>query len=52
MDFEYSDKVLELRARVDAFMDEHIFPREIEHGDWFEDHANAWNYPPWFEDLK
>ncbi len=52
MDFEYSDKVLELRARVDAFMDEHIFPRELEHGDWVEDHANAWTYPPWFEDLK
>ena len=24
MDFELTDKVLELRARVDQFMDEHI----------------------------
>ena len=52
MDFEPTEKVLELRARVDAFMDEHIFPRELEHGDWVEDSANQWTYPPWFEDLK
>ena len=52
MDFEPTDKVLELRARVDAFMDEHIFPRELAHGDWVENSENAWTYPPWFEDLK
>ncbi len=28
MNFEYSDKVQELAARVSAFMDEHIFPNE------------------------
>ncbi|MGE0622935.1 MAG: acyl-CoA dehydrogenase family protein [Pseudomonadales bacterium] len=52
MDFEPSEKVLELRARVDAFMDEHIFPRELEFGDWVESSGNEWSYPPWFEDLK
>ena len=52
MDFELSDKVLELRARVDAFMDEHVMPRELEYWDYVDDHANAWSYPPWFEDLK
>ena len=52
MDFELTDKVLELRARVDQFMDEHIFPRELEYWEWTDDHANAWTYPPWFEDLK
>ncbi len=52
MDFELSDKVLELRARVDQFMDQHIFPRELEYWDWVDDHVNAWQYPPWFEDLK
>ena len=52
MDFELTDKVLELRARVDQFMDEHIFPRELEYWEWTDDHENAWTYPPWFEDLK
>ncbi len=52
MDFELTDKVLELRARVDQFMDEHIFPRELEFWEWTDDHNNAWTYPPWFEDLK
>ena len=52
MDFEPSEKVLELRARVDSFMDEHIFPRELEHGDWGEDPANIGQSPPWFEDLN
>ena len=28
MDFDYSDKVLELRGRVEAFMAEHIYPAE------------------------
>ena len=52
MDFELSDKVLELRARVDAFMDEHILPKELEYWEYVDDHANAWQYPPWFADLK
>jgi acyl-CoA dehydrogenase len=52
MDFEPTDRVLELRARVDTFMDEHILPRELDHGDWVEDPQNAWLYPPWFEDLN
>ena len=30
MDFEPGDEILELRDRVRAFMDEHIFPREAE----------------------
>lgn len=52
MDFEMSEKVLELRARVDAFMNEHVLPRELEYWEWTDDHDNAWTYPPWFEDLK
>jgi acyl-CoA dehydrogenase len=52
MDFETNDRVLELRARLEAFMAEHIYPRELEHGEWTDDPANAWSSPPWFEDLK
>ena len=52
MDFEPSDKVLELMARVDLFMNEHIYPRELEHWEWVDDGRNQWQYPPYFEDLK
>ena len=52
MDFEPSEKVLELRARVELFMNEHIYPQELEFGRWAENPENAWQYPPWFEDLK
>ena len=52
MDIEPSDKVLELMARVDLFMNEHIYPRELEHWEWVDDGANEWQYPPYFEDLK
>ncbi len=52
MDVANSDKVGELIARVDRFMDEHIFPYETEHWEFVEDENNLWQYPPWFEDLK
>ncbi len=52
MDLEPSDKVLALIAQVDEFMQEHIFPRELEHWEWVDDGKNEWLYPPWFEDLK
>ena len=28
MDFQHSDKVLELKARLEAFMSEHVYPAE------------------------
>ena len=51
MDFDYSPKVLELKARVEAFMAEHIYPNEaamlaaIAEGD-------RWQPPALMEDLK
>ncbi len=49
MDFDYSPKVEELRARVQRFMDEHIVPRI---GRWNEE-VHAGTYPVSFmEDLK
>ncbi len=47
-----SDKIQDLRKRVDSFMDEHIFPRELEFAEFVEDHDNIWQYPPWFPGLK
>ena len=44
--------VKELRERVDNFMDQHVFPRELEYWDFVEDPKNVWQYPPWFAGLK
>ncbi len=52
MDFEPSEKVRGLMAQVEAFMEEHIFPRELEYWEWVDDAKNEWLYPPWFEGLK
>ena len=41
MDFEPSEKVLALRARLELFMNEHIYPRELDYGNWVEDPENA-----------
>ena len=52
MGFEASEKVIEINARLEAFMQEHIYPRE--HG-WEEftlDPANLWQTPPWFDGLR
>ena len=51
MDFDHSPKVQELRARVEAFMAEHVYPNEarmlaaIAEGD-------RWQPPPLLEELK
>ncbi|MDP7593888.1 MAG: acyl-CoA dehydrogenase family protein [Litorilituus sp.] len=50
MDFEYSEKVQKLIARVTAFMDEYIFPLEEEmHRQVNEE---PWSTPPLLEELK
>ena len=51
MDFEYTDTIKQMQARVSAFMDEHIYPNEekmyaqIAEGD-------RWKTPPLMETLK
>jgi acyl-CoA dehydrogenase len=52
MNLEYSDQVAEMIARVELFMKEHIYPRELDYWEWTDDHDNLWQYPPWFADLK
>lgn len=49
MDFAYSEKSLDVQARVRRFMDEHIVPRAR---DWEASvHAGVFP-PPFIEDLK
>ncbi|WP_025898124.1 acyl-CoA dehydrogenase family protein [Sneathiella glossodoripedis] len=51
MNFEYSDKVKDLQARVQAFMDEHVYPAE----EIFEEQVNEgdrWQPTAIVEELK
>ena len=52
MDFTHSAKVLELKAQLEAFMDEHVYPNEGEYDAFTRDHNNLWTQPPLTEDLK
>ncbi len=52
MNFEYSDKVKELIIKLEAFMDEHIYPREAEFNKYFETCENRWASHPLIEELK
>ena len=52
MDFEYSDRTKELKARVEVFMDEHIYPSERVYYDQVYQSDNRWIEPPILEELK
>jgi acyl-CoA dehydrogenase len=52
MDFTHNAKVLETRERLEAFMAEHVYPREAEHEDFVSDPAHLWEQPPVVEELK
>jgi acyl-CoA dehydrogenase len=55
MDFDYSPKVQELRARVDAFMQQHIFPNEHRFEEEVEDNTRQgrrWTPTRVVEELK
>ncbi|MCS7101631.1 MAG: acyl-CoA dehydrogenase family protein [Burkholderiaceae bacterium] len=55
MHFDYSPKVQELRARVDAFMQEHIFPNERRYHEEVEENTRAgrrWTPTRIVEELK
>lgn len=50
MNFTYSDNVMELVARLRAFMDEHIFPNEALMHEQVA--LERWSTPPLMEELK
>lgn len=52
MDFEHSEKVRSLIARLEAFMDEHVYPVELEFRMWNAEEANRWKVWPGLEALK
>ncbi len=52
MNFDHSDKVKALLARIEAFMDAHIYPHEADYYHWVHDAANLWQEWPKMEALK
>ena len=52
MTFAPSERVVEMRKRLEGFMEEHIYPVEQAYYDFVEDQNNLWKYPPFFESLK
>jgi acyl-CoA dehydrogenase len=52
VNFEYSEKVRSLMSRVDAFMQEYVFPVEAEYEDFIQAPENLWVVPPILEELK
>jgi acyl-CoA dehydrogenase len=52
MDFAYSAKVEDYRARLNAFMDEVVYPNERTYYEQLEAAADRWVSPPVMEDMK
>ena len=52
MNFQYSDKVEALRERINAFMDENVYPIEHERDSFHGDPANLWQVWPGTEVIK
>jgi acyl-CoA dehydrogenase len=51
LNFDYSEKVQELRARLEAFVDEHVYPNEKTYAEQL-DAENRWTVPQIMEELK
>ena len=45
MGFELSERVVELDARLEAFMREHIYPREHDYEEFTLNPENLWQQP-------
>jgi acyl-CoA dehydrogenase len=52
LNFDYSEKVQKLRARLETFMDELVYPNEKTYREQLEAAENRWAVPPIMEELK
>ncbi|MDH3737580.1 MAG: acyl-CoA dehydrogenase family protein [Alphaproteobacteria bacterium] len=52
MDFELSARTQDLQAKLNAFMDEHVYPAEETYEEQLNSQANRWQLPQIVEDLK
>jgi acyl-CoA dehydrogenase len=52
LNFDYSEKVQRLRAQLEAFMDELVYPNEGTFKEQLDAAENRWTVPPIMEELK
>ncbi len=52
MNFDHSEKVRDLRARLEEFMDEHVYPNESTFEKQLREAESRWMVPPVVEELK
>ncbi len=52
MEFEFSEKTKDFRARIEAFMDELVYPNEATFHEQLEAAESRWSVPPIMEELK
>jgi acyl-CoA dehydrogenase len=52
MNFDYSEKVQELREELMQFMDEHVYPNEKTYREQLNAAESRWTVPPIMEELK
>ncbi|WCK54402.1 acyl-CoA dehydrogenase [Aneurinibacillus sp. Ricciae_BoGa-3] len=52
MNFEYSDKVKNLQAKLNRFMEENVYPNEKLYEQQLNEASDRWTIPPIIEELK
>jgi acyl-CoA dehydrogenase len=52
MDFEPSQRCVEFKERLEAFMDEHVYPAESVYDSQLQDSGDPHHHPPVMEELK
>jgi acyl-CoA dehydrogenase len=52
MNFDYSEKVQQLREELMRFMDEHVYPNEKTYAEQHASFEDRWSIPPIMEELK
>jgi len=52
MDFDYNQKTKDYLARLNAFMDEHVYPNEHLYHQQIDGAPSRWQVPPIMEELK
>jgi acyl-CoA dehydrogenase len=52
VEFEFSQKTIDFRARIEAFMDEHVYPNEATFHEQLQAADSRWSVPPIVEELK
>ena len=52
MDFELSPRTHELKAKIEAFMDEYVYPNEELYDEQLNSQDSRWQLPMIVQDLK